>query len=70
LKEKTSRITDRDALLAIQAKHAEESEAKETRFKDAMLLTQKQITDAIDSQTKVIKDNNEAVIRTLEKLRP
>ncbi len=70
LKEKSSRITDRDALLAIQAKHAEESEAKETRFRDAMLLTQKQITDAIDRQTTVIKDNNDAVIRALEKLRP
>jgi hypothetical protein len=70
LKEKTSRITDRDALLASQAKHAEESEAKETRFRDSMLLTQKQITDAIDRQTTVIKENNEAVIRTLEKLRP
>ncbi len=70
LKEKTSRITDRDALLASQAKHAEESEAKETKFRDAMLLTQNQITAAIDRQTVVIKEQNVAVISAIEKLRP
>lgn len=70
LKEKTSRITDRDALLAIQARHAEEAEAKETKFRDAMLLTQSQITAAIDRQTTIIRENNDSIIRALEKLRP
>ena len=70
LKEKTSRISDRDALLARQDKHAEAAEAKADKFRDAMLLTQEKITQAIDRQTTVIKDHQESIIRALEKLRP
>lgn len=70
LKEKSSRITDRDALLAIQAKHAEEAEAKEAKFRDSMLITQKQITEAINRQTVVIEKNNQSIINALDKLRP
>ena len=69
LKEKSSRITDRDAVISAQAKHAEESEAKETRYRDAMLSTQHQIAVSIDRQTTVIEKNNQAILNALEKLR-
>ena len=65
-KQMESRIGDRDVLLQRQDEHAKKAD----EFRDAMLGTQKIISDAIEKQTDVIEKNNEAILRALQKNQP